>query len=187
VIRLSSKKVISSKKGQSLVESAIVIVLISFILFGMLQVAMKFHAEQVQQWATFAGARSRIVGFNDAVVQKAWFIGNIMNSGAMLDPYQGLSSIAQVGVEDEVIGIFLQSDGTAYELAPQLNYVGWKDLPMLTPYTTADQYTAAGEQDYPLAIAGLIPMLASSFGRTNVLLQSNVTLENHFPFYLNVN
>jgi hypothetical protein len=185
--RLFSKKVISSEKGQSLVESAIVIVLMSVILFGMLQVAIKFHAEQVQQWAMFAGARSRIVGFNDSVVQKAWFVGNIMNSGAMLDPYQGLSSVAQVGMEDDLIGTFLQSSGTAYELAPQLNYAGWKTLPQFAPYTTADQFMATGEQDFPLVIAQLLPILAASFGTTNVVLHSDVTLENHFPFYLNVN
>jgi len=179
----------SNECGQSLVESALVIVMFSLIFFGMLQVVLKLHGEWVQQWAAYAGARSRVVGFNDAIVQKAWFIANIMNSGEMLAPQTGLSAVSQVGVESTAIPIFIQTEGTVYELAPQLNYEAWdnRDLYSLGPATPFEQYTAQGKQNYQLTIAQLIPMLGSSFGQTNLMLQSQVTLENHAPFYLEIN
>ncbi|MBI4023456.1 MAG: pilus assembly protein [Verrucomicrobia bacterium] len=177
----------AGNRGQAMLESALVLVMISLLFFGMMQVMLAYHADQVQSWAAYAGARSRIVGFNDAVVEKAWLIANILNSGAMLTPNQGLSSVAQVGVELEAIPVFLQSAGTAWELEPQLNYAQWNNLPALPPATTADAYTVDMDRTYPMAIAQMIPMLYASFGVSNMTLHSEVTLENHFPFYLQVN
>ena len=169
-----------------MVESALVIMMLSLVLFGMIQVALALHADQVQKCATSAAARSRVVGFNDAVVEKAWVFGNILNSGAMLSPQTGLSEVAQTGVEVESIPLFLQSAGTVSELSPQLEYADWKHLPSMPPFTDADLYTAQMQQDYPLHVASLFPFLAASFGTTNVTLKTSVTIENHFPLYLQV-
>lgn len=160
--------------------------LLSLVLFGMIQVALKIHAEQVQQWAVFAASRSRVVGFNDAVVNKAWAIGNILNSGAMLTPQTGLTEVAQVGVEVDAIPVFLQSAGTVDELAPQFSYADWKHLPPVPGFSGSDQYTATIEQDFPLRVAAILPFLAGSFGTTNATLKSTVSLENHFPLYLDI-
>lgn len=164
-----------------------VIVMISLIFFGMLQVGMKLHAEHVHQWAVFAAARSRIVGFNDSVVQKAWWIADLLNCGGMETPSKNLSEIAQVGIEANAIPLFLETTATASELSPQLSYAGWKHLPDMPPYSSFDQYTVEMEQDYTLSIAALVPMMYASFGTSNAVLRSEVTLENHFPFYLQVN
>ncbi len=169
-----------------MVESAFVIMMLSLVLFGMFQVVLMLHAEQVQHWAVFAAARSRVVGFNDAVVQKSWVIGNILNSGAMLTPQQGLTEIAQTGVEVDSIPLFLQSAGTVDELSPQFDYADWRHLPSLPPFTDMDLYTAEIQENHPMRVAQLFPFLAASFGRTNLVMQSTVTLENHFPFYLQV-
>ena len=176
-----------NQKGQSLVESALVLVLSSFVFFGILQIALVFHADQVQQWATYAGARSRVVGFNDAVVYKAFLVGNIMNAGTMMTPQAGLSELNQVAREVDAIPLFIQTAGTAGELSPQLNYADWNKIPMIPPYTTAEQYTATVDRPCaPLRLAAMIPMLASSFGRTNYTIRSEVTMDNHFPLYLQV-
>lgn len=186
------------KKGQSLLESALILVLSAFMFFGLLQVVLVIEGFQIQQWATFIGGRSRIVGFNDVVVEKAWYIGNIMNAGPMLTPQKGLTSIQQIGVEQDAIPVFLQSEPPADALAPQYSYEGWKSLGTLPPATLNDQYISKGQQPYPLVIASMIPILGLSFGTTNVHsrvplnysnyidLRTEATFENHFPLYLDV-
>ncbi len=159
-------------------------VMMSLILFGMLQVALTINAKQVQQWAAFAGARSRVIGYHDNSVRKLWRVVNILNSGKMLAPQAGLSSVAQVEVEIGTIEKYMGSAYTAYELTPQFNYQRWQNLPDLPPAGSFDQYSVQAEENHPLEIAQLIPLLGASFGATNVLLKSQVTIENHFPFYL---
>ena len=175
------------RRGQSMVESALVLVLLSFVLFGMLQVALKLNAEQVQNFGSYVAARSRIVGFNDGVVQKAWLIGNILNSGEMLAPEEGLTAVAQVAVEYWAISDFLQSSYTAWELQPQLNYEFWESFPGVSSAGPFDTYTANSEYAFPLVIAQALPILAGSMGGTNATIRSAVTMENHFPYYLQWN
>ncbi|MCC7519155.1 MAG: hypothetical protein IT578_08220 [Verrucomicrobiae bacterium] len=162
-------------------------VLLSFVLFGMLQVAVALHGKQIQDFGSFVAARSRIVGFNDGVVRKAWLIGNILNSGEMLAPEAGLSAPSQVAVESWAIPQFLQSSYTAWELQPQLNYEFWEHFPSVAAAGPFDTYTATSEYGFPLVFARAIPLLAESFGGTNATLRSAVTLENHFPYYLQWN
>jgi hypothetical protein len=173
----------SNQRGQSLVESAIVLVLMSFILFGMLQVVVKINAEQVQQWAVFASARARIVGYGDGGVQKMFLVGNILNSGPMIAPQSGLSAVTQSSIELDQISTYL-GPGPVYG-SDELEYQRWDQFPTATPASATDQHVASAEQDFPLEIAGLIPMLSASFGGSNMVLQTEVTLENHFPLYLN--
>ncbi len=172
------------KKGQSLVESMVVVSLVSMVFFFIVEIVLALHAEQIQRWAAFAGARSRVVGFNDKVVQKAWLIGNILNSGAMLSPSQGLTESQQVSIEESNIPIFVRTDEMAGELSSVLNYKGWDDLPGLTPYSISDQYTATVSKDYPLGIIKVTPILFGFLKKDKVVLKSEVTLENHFPLYL---
>lgn len=173
--------------GQSMVESALVMVLLSFVLFGMLQIALKLNGEQVQNFGSYVAARSRVVGFNNGVVQKAWLIGNILNSGEMLSPDPGVSAVAQVAVEYWAIPEFLQSPYNAWELQPQLNYEFWENFPTVPSAGPFDTYTATSEYGFPLVIAQALPILAGSLGGTNAIVRSSVTLENHFPFYLQWN
>ena len=53
-------------------------------------------------------------------------------------------------------------------------------------FTGGDEYTATIQQDFPLRVAALFPFLAGSFGTTNATLKSSVSLENHFPLYLDI-
>ncbi|MDD2709835.1 MAG: pilus assembly protein [Verrucomicrobiae bacterium] len=170
--------------GQSMVESAMALVLVSFILFGMMQVLLKLNAEQIQQWAAYAAARGRVVGFNDSVIEKNWLIGNIINSGRMLAPSGGLTPIAQASTEQYAIPLFLQKPHGAHELFPQLNYESWESLPSFSGATISDQFDATPKQSFPLVIAQLIPLIEGAFGTTNATLQTTVSMENHFPFYM---
>ena len=162
------------------------ILLLSLMLFGMLQVALIVHADQVQKWAAYATGRSRIVGFNDGVVQKAWVIANILNSGAMLTPRTGWAEVAQIGLEAEAIPLFLQTAGSVWELSPQLDYADWRHLPMPPGPSANDTYVADVHQNFPLRIAAMIPVLGAAIGGTNMTLRSSVTFENHYPLYLDV-
>lgn len=172
------------RRGQTLVESAIAIMIVSLILFGMLQVAVAYQAEQVQKWAIFAAARARVVGFNDGVVHKAWAVANILNCGAMEAPTPGLTELQQSALEDQAIPLFFQTAGTVSELSPQLDYTDWETLQALPAAGAGDLYTADIQQDFPLRIASLFPFLSASFGGTNLVLRTPVSLENHFPYYL---
>lgn len=165
-------------------ESTIAIMIVSLILFGMLQVALGYQAEQVQKWAIFAAARSRVVGFNDGVVHKAWAVANILNCGAMKSPSSGLTELQQSALEDQAIPLFFQTAGTVSELSPQLDYTGWETLQALPAAGGEDLYTADIRQDFPLRIVSLFPFLAASFGSTNLILHTPISLENHFPYYL---
>ena len=170
-----------------------VIVMISLIFFGMMQVVVKINAEQVQQWAAFRASRSRVVGFNDAFVDKVWHAASVINSGKMLAPEEGMTAIQQLGRETYMIGDnttggeYFAHGGTVGELSPWFNYEAWDHLPALPAATTFDVYDGGVQQDYSLDIARLIPFLAASFGTTNAVLKCDVKMDNHFPLYLNVN
>jgi hypothetical protein len=187
-----------------------VIVMISLIFFGMMQVVLKLNAEQVQQWAAFRTARCRVVGFNDAFVDKGWHAANIIISGRMLAPQYEQSADSAAGDsqalsllmrnrsdwqrsremymlgDSTTCGAYFLQPGTVGELEPWFNYEAWEHLPSVPPATTFDVYEANVQQSYGLTIAQLIPFLGASFGTTNATLKCNVRIENHFPLYLEV-
>ena len=173
-----------SRKAQALLEAASVLVLFSFICFGMMQVMLKLNAEQVNDWGTYGSSRARIVGYGDAGVQKMYLVGNILNSGKMYEPTSGLPAVSQSSYEMDFIPRYL-GPGPVYN-NQNLDYDRWPELPIMTPSTSADQFIGSSEQEYPLEIAGLIPLLETSFGTSTATLKTEVQLENHFPFYLEV-
>jgi hypothetical protein len=176
-----------SKKGQSMLESALVLVMASIVLFGMIQVALVVHGWQVQQGAAFHAARSRVVGFNDGVVEKAWFVGSILNAGKMRAPQTGLWSVQQSQLEASAIPLFFDTAGSARALAPQLDYEGWDNLGPVAPFTVDTEYTAIGEMKFPLVLGSMIPLLGATYGHnTNLVFETAVKMENHFPLYLEV-
>lgn len=69
-----------------MIESFLVILVISFLLFGLLQVAVVYSAREVLHHAAARAARARTVGFNAWMVTKAMRVAAIPNSGAMLEP-----------------------------------------------------------------------------------------------------
>jgi hypothetical protein len=170
-------------KGQALLESALMMVLFAFICFGMMQVILKINAEQVHQWGLYGGSRARVVGYGDPGVQKMFLVGNILNSGEMYAPSYGWPAVTQSSYEMEYIPRYL-GPGPVYN-NERLDYRYWPNLPTMTPAGVGDIYTATSEQEYPLEIARMIPLLETSFGTDTATLQSDLNMDNHYPLYLN--
>lgn len=76
----------AARRGQAMLESFLVILVISLLLFGLLQVAVLFNAREVLHHAAARAARARSVGFNAWMVRKAQRVAAIPNSGALLEP-----------------------------------------------------------------------------------------------------
>ena len=72
--------------GQSLVESCLVIALISFIFMGLFQISRLSAAREVLQHAAARAARARTVGFNAWMVPKVVRVAAIPNAGRMTEP-----------------------------------------------------------------------------------------------------
>lgn len=172
-------------KGQALLESALMMVLFAFICFGMMQVILKINAEQVHQWGLYGGSRARIVGYGDPGVQKMYLVGNILNSGEMYSPSYGWPAITQSSYEMEYIPRYL-GPGPVYN-NERLDYHYWPDFPQMSPAGIGDVYNATAVQDYPLEIARMIPLLETSFGTDTATLQSELSIDNHYPLYLDAN
>src|SRR5207247_1483801 len=126
-----------------LIESSIVIIVVSLIFFGLLQVSLIINANQVLDFAAFTTARSKVVGFHDGIVYKAFRVSTIPNAGAMLLPWQGLSSDAQLAVEKQRIPWYLQD-------VAALDYVNWPTITFLYPIVGDDYLIVATEQPYPM-------------------------------------
>ncbi len=69
-----------------MLESFLVILLVSLLLFGLLQVALLFNAREILHHAAARAARARSVGFNAWMVSKAQRVAAIPNSGVLLEP-----------------------------------------------------------------------------------------------------
>lgn len=171
--------------GQALLESALMMILFSLICFGMMQVILKINAEQIHQWGLYGGSRARVVGYGDSGVQKMYLVGNILNSGEMYQPGYGWSAVTQSSYEMESIPRYL-GPGSVYG-SSILDYQYWQDLPTMTPAGAGDVYRATSEQEYPLEIARLVPLLGVSFGSDTATLKSDLSMENHYPLYLKKN
>ena len=77
---------VSSRSGQAIIESFVVILLISLLLFGLLQVITVFNAREILHHSAARAARARSVGFNHWMVTKSMRVAAIPNSGEMLEP-----------------------------------------------------------------------------------------------------
>lgn len=74
------------KQGQSLIESCIVIALVSLLLMGMVQLSQIIAAKEILRHAAMRGARAKTVGLNRFMVDKAIDVATIPNAGPMLEP-----------------------------------------------------------------------------------------------------
>ncbi len=75
-----------SKRGQALLESFGVILLLCLILFGIVQYVILLTATEIVQYSADASARARAVGFNRFMVYKVQRVASIANAGRMTFP-----------------------------------------------------------------------------------------------------
>ncbi len=73
--------------GAALIESALVVALMSLVLFGALQVSRLYAAREILDYAAMNGARARAVGLNSFMVYKVVRVSAIPNAGRMRGPH----------------------------------------------------------------------------------------------------
>ncbi|NLB68454.1 MAG: hypothetical protein GX804_02040 [Lentisphaerae bacterium] len=101
------------RSGQALVESLIVIFILSLFLFGLLQVAIAYNGRLILHHAAARAARSRAVGFNEWMALKAQRVASIPNSGEMIFPDfapTGTSPLSNVTHPGETINLAFRLD-----------------------------------------------------------------------------
>ena len=76
----------SSRSGQSLIESCIVIIILCLIVFGVAQRSQLYMALEILDHAAVCGAHAHAVGLNDFMVQKSVRIVVIPLAGEMTQP-----------------------------------------------------------------------------------------------------
>jgi hypothetical protein len=161
------------QRGATIVESVIVIIIVTLIFFGLLQVALLINAKQILDFSAYATARSKTVGFHDGIVYKAFRVANIPNAGRMTVPQQGLSSRAQLAVERQRIPWYLQDIAA-------LNYENWDYITFSYPVLGDNYLAVTTQQPYPMAM----PFHQLFYARDYVWLEGRAGMENHYPYYL---
>lgn len=196
------------RKGQSLIESCLAIVLICLVFAGVFQVSQLFAVKEVLGHSAARGARAKTVGFNYWMVRKATEAAAIPTSGRMITPAYtnedwtlrtqvetstpgelwdwvlgtAEPSSIQYGIEMARIPEFLESanDATAYNV---LDYDDWDGI----SYTMSTIGTSPGEvlhatvrQEYPL----WVPMHRSFYDADSIDLEGDSYLEKHYSLYL---
>lgn len=143
----------SGRSGQAYVETALAVMLVSFIFLGLFQLSQIFAAREILFHAAHRAARARTVGFNRWMVNKSMRAAAIPVSGRMLEPevereagspvVQAIATRShgdlwdyaltawpasgQAAIERARIPLYLGSD--SYALARNtLDYEGWNDL-----------------------------------------------------------
>ncbi len=74
------------KSGQAMIESMIVILVVCFLLFSLLELARGFAGREILRHAAARAARARTVGFNHWMCTKVMRVAAIPNAGKMIEP-----------------------------------------------------------------------------------------------------
>ena len=191
------------RAGQALLESCLVMALLSLLLFGVLQVARLYLARETLDYAAVAGARARTVGFNDFMVHKVVRVAAIPNAGRLLNPAveraPGLAALwgaatpgllwdyalraspgsPQFELERSRVPLYLAAENGG-ELAAILDYERWDDLRYTVVESSAAEVRADTRQDLPLTL----PFHRAFYADDEVTLDGRADLENHAALYL---
>ena len=74
------------QSGQAMIESLVVILVVCFLLFSLLELARGFAGREILRHSAARAARARTVGFNDWMCTKVMRVAAIPNAGKMLEP-----------------------------------------------------------------------------------------------------
>ncbi len=190
----------STRSGQAILESLLVIALICLIFFGLLQVAQLYAAQAVLTYSAAAGARARAVGFNRFMTHKVVRVAAIPVAGALLNPrvmrggggatFWGSASpdaawrvafrsgepySPQYEIERSRIPLFL---GTRWwsEMDPVLEYERWPDLHWNDTMAGDFLIRVRTRQDVPL----VFPFARAFYAGDRVTMRSGEAEENHY-------
>ncbi len=193
------------RKGQALIETCLVLILLCLILFGALQVSRLFAAREILDYAAARGARAQTVGFNRFMVEKTIRVGAIPNAGQLTSPdYAGPLSSAgehdwsvagggarwsfalsaapaspQQALESARIPLYLGATLHGH-LSAILDYDRWDSLTYRTSGNNGAQIQVRVNQEFPLAF----PLHRAFYAADSIPMEGRCDLENHASFYL---
>lgn len=192
--------------GQSLIESCVVIALISLIFMGLFQISQLFAAREILYHAAARGVRAKTVGFNRWMVEKAIRVASIPNAGKMTVPGFENEDLALRGMLDElkpgdlwsrVLGVRPSSGQAGIEKTriPEymashnrsrsryvLDYENWDTIEHDSPSSagSASIIEVKVAQDYRI----WVPLHRTFYAADTVNLEGESALENHYSLYL---
>ncbi|MCX7824070.1 MAG: hypothetical protein N2689_00740 [Verrucomicrobiae bacterium] len=176
----------SGRRGQSLVESCVVVILLCLLFYGFLQVGILYNHERALQFASFAASRSATVGFNSDVYSRTYRAAAIPASGQMEAPFSGLSQREQLTYEAP-----RDIDGLIARYLNPLNPQGMLSYEFWDPYQMDPNITAGGavlteshQQEHPLQILRDSGLLRAFYGSDTVRIPSETVMGCHFSLYL---
>ena len=171
----------ASRSGQSLIESCIVMIMITFLLFGVLQISQMFAAQEVLNYAATKAARAKTVGFNDFMVHKVVRVATIPNAGQMITPDTQFSGpLEQSAVEMARVPLYLGAMRWG-ELDPILNYSNWPSIRVDSGMSgDGPMIEMRVNQVYTLTD----PFHASYYASDDVNMRGRAELMNHANLYL---
>ena len=189
------------KAGQALIESCLVIALLSLVLFGILQVARLAVARETLDYAAVAAARARIVGFNDFMIYKVARVANIPNAGRMETPdferntggawgdlrpgtawdvaLRATPGSPQYAIERSRIPLYLSAEHGGM-LAAILDYEDWDGLRWFVGRPSDLAISMDTRQEVPLRT----PFHRAYYAADEVTLEGTAILEDHAALYL---
>lgn len=170
------------QKGQSLIESCIVIGILCLLLMGIFQLSQLFMAQEILHYAAGRGARAKVVGFNDFMVFKTVRVGTIADAGPMTSPENEGGPPEQRSTERSRIPLYLGSDWSG-QLPSILDYADWGSISYSphAPVTTTILHFQVF-QDFPLRYA----FHRAFYADDSIFFIGNAYIDNHCPLYLDM-
>lgn len=191
------------RAGQAMIESCMVIALLSLVLFGLFEVARLYTTREVMDYAATAGARARAVGFNDFMVHKVVRVAAIPNAGRMVNPaFRNDSGLAgpigtwrpgdfwdfalgsrpvssQYQLEQSRVPLYLAAENYG-ELSPILDYERWDDV----RYSQTDPAPGLTRVETRQDIELRFPFHRAFYAEDTVRQESEQIIDSHYPLYL---
>jgi hypothetical protein len=161
-----------------MIETVIVVVILSLIFFFLVQIGYLYICRMVADHAAFVMGRSHVVGFDRPIVERAMEVGTIPLSGHLTKPeaMTGMSPSDLGDVEPILIQDFIQTDEYT------IWYQHWDrihaDLPS-GEHNRVERFRV-NVFDYPTEV----PMSGAYMNRKSVNFLGEAHLHNHAAYYL---
>jgi len=190
----------SSRGGQALIESCLVMAILALLLFGLFQISQLYAAKEIMMHSATAGARARAVGFNDFMIYKATRIAAIPTAGLMTEPgfqrhainwgaltpgeafdlsLSGRRASSQYEIEQSRIPLYLAARHRG-DLHAILDYLDWDTFGHVGIHEAHTSVRVTTHQDLPLRF----PMHRAFYANDEVRFEGDVSMDNHYPLYL---
>lgn len=161
-----------------MVESFIVMLVLCFFLFALIQVAHLYVVKMVTDYTSYSVARSSSVGFNKRLLERSGRVAAIGVSGNLKEPrtnnFQGGDFVMQYGAETRMIPRYIS--GALWFLDYQHS-----DKLSVGEQTNGDRTQVRTQfTDYPIDI----PFINLFYDKKAIDISSDAELVDHSYYYL---